>query len=92
MPNSIGLISKKIRVGLGSTLQDSGLTLGNTVIQQGTNATANYVGAAGSASGTLNIINAGIGYTPSSGGLTINNINLIAVTGSGKNGKKQIKK
>ena len=85
MPNSIGLISKKIRVGLGSTLQDSGLTLGNTVIQQGTNATANYVGAAGSASGTLNIINAGIGYTPSSGGLTINNINLIAVTGSGKN-------
>ena len=85
MPNSLSLISRKIRVGLGSTVQDSGLTLGNTIIQQGTNASANYVGAAGSASGTLNVINSGIGYTPSSGGLTINNINLITVTGSGKN-------
>ena len=85
MPNSLSLISKKIRVGLGSTVQDSGLILGNTVIQQGTNATANYVGSAGSASGTLTVINSGIGYTPSSGGLSINNINLVTVTGSGKN-------
>ena len=85
MPNSLSLISRKIRVGLGSTVQDSGLTLGNTIIQQGTNASANYVGAAGSASGTLNVINSGIGYTPSSGGLTINNINLVTVTGNGKN-------
>jgi hypothetical protein len=85
MPNSLSLISRKIRVGLGSTVQDSGLTLGNTIIQQGTNASANYVGAAGSASGTLNVINSGIGYTPSSGGLTIDNINLVTVTGSGKN-------
>jgi hypothetical protein len=85
MPNSLSLISKKIRVGLGSTVQDSGLTLGNTIIQQGTNATANYVGAAGSAFGTLTLINSGIGYTPSSGGLSINNINLVTVTGNGKN-------
>ena len=85
MPNSLSLISKKIRVGLGSTVQDSGLTLGNTIIQQGTNATANYVGAAGSASGNLTLINSGIGYTPSSGGLSINNINLVTVTGNGKN-------
>ena len=85
MPNSVSLISNKVRVGLGSTVIDSGLTLGNTVLQQGTNATANYVGSAGSATGTLNVINAGIGYTPSSGALTINNINLVTVTGSGKN-------
>ena len=85
MPNSLNLISKKVRIGIGSTLQDTGLTLGNTVIQQGTNATANYVGAAGSASGTLNVINSGIGYTPSSGSLTINSINLVTITGSGKN-------
>jgi hypothetical protein len=85
MPNSINLISNKIRVGLGSTVIDSGLTLGNTVLQRGTNATANYVGSAGSATGTLNVINPGIGYTPSSGSLTINNINLVTVTGNGKN-------
>jgi len=85
MPNSINLISNKIRVGFGSTVIDSGLTLGNTVLQQGTNATGNYVGSAGGASGTLNVINTGIGYTPSSGALTINNINLVTVTGSGKN-------
>lgn len=90
MPNSINLISNKIRVGLGSTVQDSGLTLGNTVIQQGTNATANYVGAAGSASGTLTLINSGIGYTPSSGGLSINGINLVTITGSGKNATANI--
>ena len=85
MPNSINLISNKIRVGLGSTVVDAGLTLGNRVLQQGTNATATYVGAAGSSAGTLNVINAGIGYTPSSGTLTINNINLVTVTGNGKN-------
>ncbi|NBO99033.1 MAG: DUF4815 domain-containing protein [Proteobacteria bacterium] len=85
MPNSINLISNKIRVGLGSTVVDAGLTLGNKVIQQGTNATATYVGSAGSATGKLNVINSGIGYTPSSGGLTINNINLVTITGNGKN-------
>ena len=90
MPNSINLISNKVRVGLGSTVIDSGLTLGNTVLQQGTNATANYVGSAGSATGTLNVINAGIGYTPSSGSLTINNINLVTVTGNGKNATANI--
>jgi hypothetical protein len=67
MPNSLSLNSRKFRVVSGSTLQDSVLVLGNTILQQGTNATGNYVGNAGIATGTLNIINAGIGYTPSSG-------------------------
>ena len=40
------------------------LTVGNTVLQHGSNATGTYVGNAGIATGTLNIINAGIGYTP----------------------------
>jgi hypothetical protein len=35
LPDSLNLNSRKIRVGLGSTVQDSGLTLGNTVLQQG---------------------------------------------------------
>jgi len=43
------------------------------------------VGKAGIATGNLNIINTGIGYTPSlgAGSLTYSNVNLINVTGSG---------
>jgi hypothetical protein len=84
LPNSIDLNSNKIRVSLASTLNDSGLTLGNIFLQQGSNATGNYVGSAGIATATLNIINAGIGYTPASGSYTFNNINLTTVTGSGR--------
>jgi hypothetical protein len=90
LPNSLNTNSRRIKVGLGVTLQDSGLTLGNTVSQYGTNATGNYVGGAGIAYTTLNIINAGIGYTPSSGSLTFNNINLTTITGSGRNGTANI--
>ena len=90
MPNSIVLNSRKVRVGLGSTLQEvvgvaTGLQFGNTVSQQGTNATGNYVGNAGIATGTLGIINAGIGYTPSSGSFTFTGIGLTNITGTGKN-------
>ena len=90
LPNSLNTNSRRIKVGLGVTLQDSGLTLGNTVSQYGTNATGNYVGGAGIAYTTLNIINAGIGYTPSSGSLTFNNVNLTTITGSGRNGTANI--
>jgi len=90
MPNSLNLNSRKIRVGLGSTLQDSGLTFGNTVLQQGTSATGNYVGNAGIATGTLNIINAGIGYTPSSGTFQFNGVPLTNINGNGKNAKANI--
>ena len=90
MPDSINLNSRTIRVGLGSTLQEvigvsTGLQFGNTVSQQGSNATGNYISNAGIATGALSIINAGIGYTPSSGGITFNNTQLTNVTGTGKN-------
>jgi len=90
MNNSIALNSRKIRVGLGSTLQEvvgvaTGLQFGNTVSQEGTNATGNYVGNAGIATGTLGIINAGIGYTPSFGSFTFAGIGLTNITGTGKN-------
>jgi hypothetical protein len=84
LPDSLNLNSRKIRVGLGSTVQDSGLTLGNTVLQQGSNATGNFVGSAGISTGTLNVINAGIGYTPSSGSFTYSSVNLDTITGSGQ--------
>ena len=90
LPNSLNLNSRKIRIGLSSALNDSNLTLGNTVLQQGTNATGNYVGNAGIATGTLQVINAGIGYTPSSGSLTFSNVNLVTVTGNGRDAKADI--
>jgi hypothetical protein len=85
LKDSLEFTSRKIRVGLGTTVQDSGLTLGNTIIQQGSNGTGNYVGSAGSAFGTLKLINAGIGYTPSAGNYTYNNVSLTSLTGSGFN-------
>jgi hypothetical protein len=84
LPNSLITNSRRVRIGIGSTLNDSGLTLGNTVLQTNTNATGNYVGSAGIATGTLSVINAGIGYTPSSGGLTFNSVSLTTVTGNGR--------
>lgn len=88
--DSIQINSRRIRVGLGTTVTDSNLTIGNQISQYGSNATGTYVGAAGSATGTLQIINAGIGYTPSSGSLTYNDVSLTSVTGSGRDAKANI--
>tara|TARA_R100001594_G_scaffold11834_3_gene26531 strand:- start:134 stop:8512 length:8379 start_codon:yes stop_codon:yes gene_type:complete len=81
--DSLELSSNKIRVGLGTTVVDSGLTLGNTVQQMTNNATGNYVGSAGTATGNLTITNAGAGYTPSSGAWTYQDVSLITVSGHG---------
>jgi hypothetical protein len=85
MPNSLDFNSKKVRVSLASTISDIDLTIGNTILQDGTNASGNYVGNAGIATGSLNIINAGIGYTPSSGIATFTGVPLETITGSGRN-------
>ena len=83
LPNSLEFNSKRVRVGLASTISDPGFTLGNTVIQQGTNARGNYVGSAGIATGTLSLNNSGIGYTPSSGSLSYNSVILSTISGKG---------
>ncbi len=85
--NPLEFSSKKIRVGLGTTVQDTNLTLGNTILQVGSNATGNYVASAGIATGTLNIINSGIGYT---GNATYSNITLTNITGNGRNATADI--
>ena len=84
LPNSLNFNSKKVRISLASTISDPNLTIGNTILQQGTNASGNYVGNAGIATGSLNIISAGIGYTPSSGIATFPGINLQTITGKGR--------
>ena len=78
--------SRRIRVGLGSTVQDDDLALGNTVIQIGSNGTGNYVGKAGVASSDLSIINNGTGYVDG----YYSNVSLVNVTGSGKDGTADI--
>ena len=90
LPNPISLASRSLRIGIGSTLQDEVLTLGNTILQSGNNASGNFVGKAGIATGSLNIINAGIGFTPNSGALTYNAVELTNITSSGRNAKADI--
>ena len=90
MPNSLNFNSKRVRISLASTISDSDLTIGNTILQEGTNASGNYVGNAGIATGSLNIINSGIGYTPSLGIATFTNVPLISITGSGRDATANI--
>ena len=84
MPDSLNFNSKRVRISLASTISDPILTIGNTILQEGTNASGNYIGNAGIATGTLNVINAGIGYTPSSGSSTFTGISLESITGNGR--------
>ena len=81
-PDSIELNSRKIRVGLGTTVGDS-YEMGNRFDQLGTLASGNLVGAGGSAGG-INITAAGIGYTPIDGNYTFNSVNLVTITGTGR--------
>jgi len=83
-PDSLILGSRRIRVGLGTTVGDS-YELGNTIIQDGTMAEGNIVGSGGSITPAgLSITNAGIGYTPLDGNQTFSSVNLVTVTGTGK--------
>ena len=90
MPNSLNFNSKKVRISLASTISDIDLAIGNTILQDGINVSGNYVGNAGIATGSLNIINAGIGYTPSSGIDTFVDVPLQAITGNGRNATANI--
>ena len=79
MPNSININSRQVRVGIGTSLRDTALTIGNSVSQQGSNATGNYVGNAGIGTGTMGIVNAGLGYTNG----TFTGVGLTNITAGG---------
>ena len=94
MPNSVNINSKKIRVGIGTSLADSALTLGNTVNQlsfsdgdtdytAASNASGNFVGSAGIGTGSMGVVNAGLGYTPASGTKLFVGVALTNVTAGG---------
>ena len=90
MPNSLNFNSNKVRISLASTISDPNFIIGNTVLQVGTNASGNYAGNAGIATGSLNIINAGIGYTPSSGITTFSGVILETITGKGRDALAEV--
>jgi len=86
LSNSLNVIANKIRVGISSAF-GAGLQpqIGNTISQQGSNATGNLVSTAGIATGNLTVSKAGIGYTPASGNRGLIGIALSTITGSGRN-------
>jgi len=77
--NALEMESKKVRLKLNQNVTDLGLTLGNTILQDATNVSGDYIDSAGSATGALNIINGGIGYVAG----TYTNESLTSITGSG---------
>ena len=87
--NGISVNSRTVSVGLGTTVNNDGNTAGNNfvvgvdVFQNDSDFTGVVIGLAGSATGALNITNAGVGYTPSSGQFTHTGIALTPLTGTG---------
>jgi len=88
--NGVSVNSRNLKIGIGTTIQDADLTLGNTITQNGSSATGNLVGYGGSATSTLTITNAGVGYTPSSGSYTFSGVALTSITGTGINATADI--
>ena len=68
LPNSLNLTTNKIRVGISSAF-GAGVhaQIGNTISQQGSNATGKLVSTAGIATGSLTVSRVGLGYTPANG-------------------------
>ena len=84
--NGVVSSSRTIKVGFGTTTTESDLKPGNLVTQRITGATGRFVGYGGSASQmNLSIVNAGIGYTPSSGTLKYTGVAMTSLSGDGIN-------
>ena len=88
--NPITMTSNTVRIGIGTTVNDQELTIGNTILQNGVNVSGKLVGYGGTATGNLNITNAGVGYTPSSGNLTYSGVALTSIIGNGINATADI--
>lgn len=89
--NPLSFYSKRVTIGIGTTVSSAILYPGVTVKQAGNpNASGNIIGIGGSATGTLSLNNAGIGYTPSSSSYTFNDANLTSLTGNGYGGRANL--
>jgi hypothetical protein len=90
-PNPLTMASNTVRVGLGTTVVDTGIANGNLVTQIGSEASGRFVGLAGSVTSTLTLTNVGTGFTPSSGShYTFTGIALTSLTGNGINATADI--
>ena len=89
-PDALVVNSRKLRVGLGTTVSDSALKVGNTVTQENSGATGNLVSTAGIATGALTVTRPGIGFTPASGHFQYNGVSLTTLSGSGTGAKANI--
>ena len=89
--NAIESFDRTVRVGFGTTTSETGLEPGMTISQRLTGATGKFVGYGGSAAQmTLDIISAGIGYTPSSGSFTYTGVAMTSLSGHGLNATADI--
>ena len=89
-PNALVVNSRQLRVGLGTTVADSAIKVGNTVTQLNSGATGNLVSTAGIATGALSISRPGIGFTPASGHFQYDGVSLTTLSGSGTGAKANI--
>ena len=83
--NGITAYGNEVRVGVNTVLQDTSLIAGSKVTQAGTTASGIFVGYGGSATGTLNLTNTGIGYTPLAGNCFYPAVSLRTLSGNGIN-------
>ena len=88
--NPLTMVSNTIRVGLGTTVTDTGIVDGNLITQTNTEASGRFVGLAGSATSTLTLTNVGTGFTPSSAYYTFAGVALTSLTGNGINATADI--
>ena len=89
-PNSVNLESRTVRLVLDQSLTDPELVPGNTITQADTQASGIYVGSAGISTGELNIISAGVGYTPSAGMFTFDDVPLFSISSNGEDATADI--
>ena len=89
--NAIESFDKQVRVGFGTTTSETNLEPGMTISQRLTGATGKFVGYGGSAAQmSLDIVNAGVGYTPSSGPFTFTGVAMTSLSGHGINATANI--
>ena len=90
-PTGITMLPRQARIGIGTTVNDPDIQLGNRITQENNDVTGVLVGYAGSATSTMTITNAGVGYTPSAAGyFTFAGVALTSVTGFGLNATADI--
>ena len=89
--NPLTFSSNTVRVSLATTVITNDLDPGNSIVQANSGATGKFVGYGGSATDTLILTSAGIGFTPFSGNhYTFTGVALTSISGNGIDGTADI--